>query len=61
MKIPVVITLPISTMNMTGFLNCNRGSSFGNESLTAASVSSREKMLDDWRAITDRSPCRGRG
>ena len=52
MKIPVVITLPSSTMNITGFFSCRRGSSLGNESLIAASVSSREKMLDDVRAIT---------
>ena len=34
-KIPVVITLPSSTMNITGFLSWSRGSSFGNESRTA--------------------------
>ena len=45
-KIPVVITLPISTMNITGFLNWSRGSSFGNESRIAASARSREKMLE---------------
>ena len=50
-KITVVMTLPSSTMNITGFLSCRRGSSFGNESLTAASASSREKMLDAMRAI----------
>ena len=44
-KIPVVITLPSSTMNITGFRICCRGSSFGNESLTAARTMSREKML----------------
>ncbi len=44
-KIPVVITLPSSTMNMTGFVHCRRGSSFGNESRIAASTSSREKTL----------------
>ena len=32
-------------MNITGFRICDRGLSFGNESLTAASTSSREKML----------------
>ena len=36
-KIAVVITLPSSTMNITGFLSCSRGSSFGNESRIAAS------------------------
>ena len=50
-KIPVVMTLPSSTMNMTGFLNCSRGSSFGNESLTAPRTISGAKMLSDWRAI----------
>ena len=50
-KITVVITLPSSTMNITGFLNCFRGSSFGNESRIAATVRSREKMLELWRAI----------
>ena len=44
-KITVVITLPSSTMNITGFLNWSRGSSFGNESRIAASTSSREKTL----------------
>ena len=34
---PVVITLPSSTMNITGFRTCSRGSSFGNESRIAAS------------------------
>ena len=29
---PVVTTLPSSTMNMTGFRTCERGSSLGNES-----------------------------
>ena len=33
--VPVVITLPTSTMNITGFLSCRRGSSLGNESRTA--------------------------
>ena len=41
----VVITLPSSTMNMTGFLTCSRGSSFGNESRIAARTISREKTL----------------
>ena len=36
-KIAVVITLPISTMNITGLRTCMRGSSLGNESRTAAS------------------------
>ena len=44
-KITVVITLPSSTMNITGFCTGGRGSSFGNESRIAASTSSREKML----------------
>ena len=52
MKIPVVITLPISTMNITGFFSCSRGSSLGNESLTAARTISGEKMLADLRAIS---------
>ena len=51
-KIPVVITLPSSTMNITGFRACVRGSSFGNESRIAASTSSREKTLPLARAIT---------
>ncbi len=50
-KIAVVITLPSSTMNITGFLTWLRGSSFGNESRTAASTSSREKTLARWRAM----------
>ena len=37
-KITVVITLPSSTMNMTGLRNCRRGSSFGNESRIAATT-----------------------
>ena len=32
----VVITLPISTTNMTGFLTCTRGSSFLNDAGIAA-------------------------
>ena len=43
---PVVIMLPSSTMNITGFFSWSRGSSFGNESRTAATARSREKMLD---------------
>ena len=50
-KIPVVITLPSSTMNITGFLSWSRGSSFGNESATAPRTISGEKMLLDLRAI----------
>ena len=42
-KIAVVTTLPSSTMNITGFLTCRRGSSFGNESRIAASTSSRRE------------------
>ena len=34
-KTIVVTTLPTSTMNITGFLNCRRGSSFVKESTTA--------------------------
>jgi hypothetical protein len=49
-KIAVVITLPSSTMNMTGLRIWLRGSSFGNESRIAARTSSREKMLADLRA-----------
>ena len=45
-KMPVVITLPSSTMNITGFRTCRRGSSFGKASLMAARVRSRVKMLD---------------
>ena len=44
-KMTVVITLPSSTMNITGFRNWSRGSSFGNESRIAAKTMSREKML----------------
>ena len=51
-KIAVVITLPISTMNITGLRHCRRGSSFGNESRIAATTMSREKMLAAARAIT---------
>ena len=56
-KMPVVMTLPISTMNITGFLNCSRGSSFGNESLTAPRTISGAKMLSDLRAISCWAPC----
>ena len=55
-KIPVVITLPSSTMNITGFCTWLRGSSFGNESRIAASTSSREKTLADAAAITSPPP-----
>ena len=60
-KITVVITEPSSTMNMTGFLIWLRGSSFGNESLTACSTISGSNMLVCRRAITCPAPCRGRG
>ena len=50
-KITVVITLPSSTMNITGFRSWSARSSFGNESLIATSTRSREKMLRDARAI----------
>ena len=50
-KIPVVMTLPSSTMNITGFRTCERGSSFGNESRIAARTSSREKTLPRAPAI----------
>ncbi len=40
-----MITLPSSTMNITGFLNWRRGSSFGNESRIAVRTISREKTL----------------
>src|SRR5690349_15579700 len=52
-KITVVITLPSSTMNITGFLTWARGSSFGNESRTAVTTSSREKRLEDLRATVE--------
>ena len=45
-KMTVVITLPISTTNITGFFSCSRGSSFGNEPRIAATTSSREKTLE---------------
>ena len=51
-KMTLVTTLPSSTMNMTGFFNCSRGSSFGNESRTATSASSREMMLERRSAIS---------
>ena len=60
-KIPDVMTLPTSTMNMTGFRIWFRGLSFGNESLTAAITRSREKMLSDRRATTVPSSGRVRG
>ena len=44
-KIAVVITLPTSTMKMTGFRKSVRGSSFRNESQIAAKTVAREKML----------------
>ena len=53
---PVVIALPSSTMNITGFLNWSRGSSFGNESRAAARTSSRENTPERRRARAGRSP-----
>jgi hypothetical protein len=50
-KATVVITLPTSTMNMTGLRTWARGSSFGNESPTAATTRSREKTLERRAAI----------
>ncbi len=47
----VVITLPISTMNITGFFTWLRGSSFGNESLIACLTISGSKMFVSLRAI----------
>ena len=44
-KIAVVITLPSSTMKMTGLRKSVRGSSFRNESEIAAKTVAREKML----------------
>ena len=43
-KMIVVMMLPSSTMNITGFLSCIRGSSFGKESRTAAPTRSRENI-----------------
>ena len=60
-KITVVMTLPSSTMNITGLWNWWRGSSFGNESRIAASTSSRENTLDRFVAITCLPACRARG
>ena len=69
-KMPVVIALPSSTMNITGFLNWSRGSSFGNESRAAARTSSRENTPERRRApgrsiavddITSLPGCRARG
>ena len=55
-KIPVVITLPSSTMNITGFVTCSRGSSFGNESRIAASDDARARRCSPTaRAIS--VPC----
>ena len=50
-KMPVVITLPSSTMNITGFLNCSRGSSFGKEPAIAPRTMSGAKMLLSLRGI----------
>ena len=58
---PVVMTLPISTMNITGLRACLRGSSLGNESLIAAQTISCENMLADSRAISDSRSDRVRG
>ena len=58
-KIPVVITLPISTMNITGFRICCRGSSLGKASRIADVTMSREKMLAERAAISG-SPHRER-
>ena len=60
-KMTVVITLPSSTMNMTGFFSCSRGSSFGNESRVAARTRSRENMLVERRAISCSPAGRWRG
>ena len=46
-----IIAAPSSTMNITGFFSCSRGSSFGNELLIAARTMSPEKMLAEVRAI----------
>ena len=59
-KITVVITLPSSTMNITGLRAWRRGSSFGNESRTAASTRSRENMLVERRAISALARSRAR-
>ena len=59
-KMPVVMTLPISTMNITGLRTCRRGSSFGNDARIADTTMSREKMDAELRA-TPSAPCRGRG
>ena len=47
-KITVVMTLPSSTMNITGFFSCSRGSSFGNESPDRRE---RELAREDARAL----------
>ena len=59
-KMPVVMTLPISTMNITGLRTCSRGSSFGNDARIDERTISREKMEADVRA-TPSAPCRVRG
>ena len=58
-KIAVVITLPSSTMKMTGLRKSVRGSSFPNESPIAARTISREKMAV--LGLVTSSPRRGRG
>jgi hypothetical protein len=58
-QISVVMAEPSSTMNITGFRNCERGSSLGNESRIAPSTISRENRPPVWRAISahpDRGP-----
>ena len=59
-KMPVVMTLPISTMNITGLRTCRRGSSFGKEAQMDDTTMSREKMDAELRA-TPSAPCRVRG
>ena len=60
-KIAVVITLPSSTMNITGFFHWLRGSSFGNESRDRREDEIAVKRFADGRAITSSAPCRVRG
>src|SRR5262249_30922423 len=55
----VVITLPSSTMNITGFLTWWRGSSFGNESRIAIRTISREKTLERLAVVTGDGPLGG--
>ena len=58
-KITDVMTLPISTMNMTGLRKSVRGSSFRNESLIAARTIWPLKM--DWLVRVTMSPRREQG